>query len=242
MPGPGLSVVLPVYDEALVLEQNVASIVGWLERAGLDFEIVCADDGSTDGSGAILARLAARDPRLRVETSPVNRGKGSAVRQGVLASRGELVVFMDADLSTPLDELPSFLSALDAGNDVVIGNRRAPGARITRRQSRSREILGRSFTHLTRLLLAPGIHDFTCGFKAFTAKAAREIFRRTRQDGWAFDAELVVIARELGFQVAQVPVTWHHEEGSKVRVVSAVLASLRELCVIVWNKRLGRYR
>ncbi len=242
MPGPGLSVVLPVYDEALVLEANVASIVAWLERAGLDFELVCADDGSTDGSGAILARLAARDPRVRVESSPVNRGKGSAVRRGMLAARGERVVFMDADLSTPLDELPSFLGALDSGFDVVIGSRRAPGSRVTRRQSRSREVLGRAFTQLTRLLLAPGIHDFTCGFKAFTAAAAREIFRRSRQDGWAFDAELVVIAQGLGLKLAQVPVAWHHEEGSKVRVLSAVLASSWELLVIAWNKRRGRYR
>lgn len=242
MPGPRLSVVLPVYDEAQVLEANLAAIVAWLEAAGLDFELVCVDDGSTDGSGEILARAAARDPRVRAESSPENRGKGAAVRRGMLLARGRHVVFMDADLSTPLDELPRLLEALEAGNDVVLGNRRAPGSRITRRQSRVREVLGRAFTGLTRLLLAPGIHDFTCGFKGFTAEAAGEIFRRSLQDGWAFDAELVVIARGLGYRVAQVPVTWHHEEGSKVRVLPAVLASLRELSVILWNQRRGRYR
>jgi dolichyl-phosphate beta-glucosyltransferase len=237
-----LSVVLPVYDEARVLAVTLAQLVPHLEGLGKSFEIVCVDDGSTDGSWEILQRLAAADERVRVDRLPENRGKGAAVRKGMLAAEGELVVFMDADLSTPLDEMVRFLGALDSGYDVVIGNRRAPGSEITRHQPWIRETLGRGFTVLTRVLLAPGVHDFTCGFKGFRRDAARKIFARSSLNGWAFDAELVVIAHSLGLKLAQVPVAWHDEEGTKVRILQAVLGSLRELIVIRWKRMKGDYK
>jgi len=237
-----LSVVLPVYDEARVLEATFAELVPHLESLGRSFEIVCVDDGSSDGSWAILERLAAADARVRIDRLPKNQGKGAAVRKGMLAATGELQLFMDADLSTPLDEIAGFLGALDSGYDVVIGNRRAPGSRITRHQPWIRETLGRGFTVVTRLLLAPGVHDFTCGFKAFRRDATREVFARSSLNGWAFDAELVVIAHSLGLRLAQVPVAWHDEDGTKVRVLRAVLGSLRELGVIAWKRVRGDYR
>ena len=243
MAAPGLSVVLPVYQEERVLETNLRRTLAHLEEllGGAPFEVLCVDDGSTDGSGEILARLAAEDPRVRVERHPANRGKGAAIRTGMLAARGERVLFMDADLSTPLTEMSALLAALDEGYAVAIGNRRGEGSEITRRQSRVREILGRGFTGLTRWLLVPGIHDFTCGFKAFRGDAAREIFRRSRQSGWAFDAELVLVAHHLGLSIAQVPVRWRHEDGSKVRVLSAVFSSLVELARIRWALARGDY-
>ena len=134
-----LSVVLPVYNEALVLEATCARLIPSLEALlgpGRTFEIVCVDDGSTDGSRALLERPRAKEPRLVVEALPENRGKGAAVKAGVLAARGDRIFFMDVDLSTPLEEMAGFLGALDSGYDVVIGNRRAPGSRITRRQPR----------------------------------------------------------------------------------------------------------
>ena len=242
MTAPSLSVVLPVYDEALVLEPTFATLIPFLEEIGESFEVMCVDDGSNDDSLAILRRLADADPRIRVDALPQNRGKGAAVRKGMLLAEGERVLFMDADLSTPLEEVRRFLGALDSDYEVVIGNRRAPGSQITRHQPWIRETLGKGFTILTRLLLAPGVHDFTCGFKAFQRHAAQEIFRRSTLDGWAFDAELVVIAQELGFKLAQVPVSWAHEEGTKVRLVHAVVGSLRELLVIRWKRFRGAYR
>ena len=239
---PGLSIVLPVYNEALVLERTLAALVPFLESLGRSFEVVCVDDGSRDRSLEILKAASAADARIRVETLPGNRGKGAAVRQGVLAARGAFVLFMDADLSTPLEETRGFLGALESGYDVAIGNRRAPGSKIRRRQPWLRETLGRGFTVLTRLLLAPGVHDFTCGFKAFRKEAAAEIFRRSTLDGWAFDAELVVIAQELGLKLVQLPVAWRHEDDTKVRLGSAVLGSLRELGTIFGRRMLGRYR
>ena len=241
MTAPHLSLVLPVYDEALVLERNLAAIVAHLAPFPGGFEIVAVDDGSRDRSRAILEAWSARDPRLRTASLPTNQGKGAAVRHGVLQARGELVLFMDADLSVPLEEIARLLDALRT-HDVAIGSRRVPGARITRHQPWLREQLGRCFTTMTRALLAPGIHDFTCGFKAFRAPAAAKIFERVTQRGWAFDAECIVIARELGLEIAQVPVGWRHEEGSKVRLTSAVLRSLRELMAIRANKAKGLYR
>ena len=239
---PGLSVVLPVYNEAQVLDPTLTTLIPFLEGLGRSFEVLCVDDGSRDGSGEILAAWAAREPRVRVETLAENRGKGAAVRHGVLAAEGELILFMDADLSTPLAETPGFVGALDSGYDVAIGNRRAPGSDIRRHQPWLRETLGKGFTVLTRSLLAPGVHDFTCGFKCFRREAARSIFARSTLDGWAFDAELVVIAQELGLKLVQLPVAWHHEDDTKVRLGAAVLGSLRDLFTI-WRRRMaGRYR
>ncbi len=242
---PGLSVVLPVYNEALVLERTFRELLPFLEQLeGLsgDFEVVCVDDGSRDGSAQMLARAAAQDARVRVHTLPANRGKGAAVRAGVLEARGAAVLFMDADLSTPLQETRAFLASLAAGYDVAIGNRRAPGSEIRRRQPWLRQTLGKGFTLLARTLLAPGVGDFTCGFKAFRGEAAGAIFRRSTLDGWAFDAELIVIARAQGWRIVQLPVTWRHEDDTKVRLGAAVLSSLRDVGVI-WLRRVrGRYR
>jgi len=246
MPPPALSLVLPVYDEAGVLAANLDQILTQVEGLGgeiaADFEVIAVDDGSADDSRSILEALAARDPRLRSLHHPANRGKGAAVRTGVLAARGRRVIFMDADLSTPLEEMPRFLAELDAGHDLVLGDRRAAASRITRRQPLLRQSLGKGFTAITRLLLAPGVHDFTCGFKAFRGEAAREVFSRSSLDGWAFDAELVVIARQLGLDIVQLPVQWHHEENTKVRLASAVLESGRDLLRILWRRLTGRYR
>jgi len=239
---PEVSVVLPIYNEASVLEQNVRAVIEHMESLGRSFEVRAVDDGSSDDSRAIMARLAAEDERIKPSALEVNHGKGAAVRAGMLLAEGERVLFMDTDLSTPLDEVQGFLGALDSGYDVVIGNRRAPGSEITRHQPWIRESLGRGFTSLTNLLLAPGVHDFTCGFKAFKREASQSIFQRSTLNGWAFDAELVVIAQEQGLKLAQVPVAWHDEEGTKVRILQAVFGSLYDLCVIASRRFRGRYR
>lgn len=238
---PQLSVVIPVYNEEAVLEQTLPTLVAFLEGVADSFEIVCADDGSEDRSAEILAAAAAADDRIRVLSLPENRGKGAAVKVGMLAARGEFSMFMDADLSTPLDEFAGFLGALESGYDVAIGNRRAPGSKIERHQPWLRETLGKGFTALTRLLLAPGINDFTCGFKFFRRDAAQRIFSRSTLDGWAFDAEVVVIAIVQELRIVQIPVAWKHEDDTKVRLGAAVLGSLYELSLIRWRRLRGRY-
>ena len=239
---PRLSLVLPVYNEERVLETSLAAICGYAGNLGEPFELVCVDDGSRDRSRAILEEAARDDARIRVLVQPENRGKGAAVRCGMLAATGARAFFLDADLSTPLDEIPAFLAALEAGHDVVLGSRRMPGASITRRQPLLRETLGRGFTALTRALVAPGITDFTCGFKAFTREAAQVVFSRSARNGWAFDAELVAIAQEQGLRIAQLPVRWAHVEDTKVRIGSAVFRSFGELLAISARRSRGLYR
>ncbi len=236
-----LSVVLPVYQEERVLEGTLAQLLERLPNWAGSFEILVVDDGSTDRSLEIARAAAEQDDRIVVQACPENRGKGNAVRVGMRAARGARRVFLDADLSTPLDELAPLLAALEQA-DVALGSRRAPGAEISVRQPRLRESLGRGFTLLTRTLLAPGVSDFTCGLKGFRGPAAESIFAVSRLDGWAFDAELVTIARTQGHQLSEVPVHWHHEEDSKVRLVSAVLVSLRDLGRICLLRARGAYR
>lgn len=241
MSAPALSLVVPVYNEELVLERSLAALFAYAEGLRMPFEVLCVDDGSHDRSAAILAAHAARDARLRVERHAANRGKGAAVRTGMLAASGARVVFLDADLSTPLEQTPALLAALET-HDVALGNRRMSGAAIHRRQPWMRQTLGKGFTLLTRVLLASPVSDFTCGFKAFRRDAAQRIFSRSTLDGWAFDAELVAIAHAQRLSIAQVPVTWHHEDDSKVRVLHAVGSSLRDLVVIAARRVAGRYR
>ena len=242
MPAPALSVVVPVFDEERVLPATLAALVPFLEGLGRTFEVVFVDDGSRDRSRELLQAAARDDGRLVVEALPANQGKGAAVRTGVLASSGEAVAFLDADLSTPLEELPPFLEELAAGADVVLGSRRMAGAEITRRQPWLRETLGKGFTLMARTLLASGIDDFTCGFKAFRRSAADAVFSRSSLAGWAFDAELVVIARAQGLDVRQLPVRWHHEDDTKVRLAAAVVGSAIDVLRILWRRVTGRYR
>jgi dolichyl-phosphate beta-glucosyltransferase len=236
-----LSVVLPIYDEAQTLERTFAELVPALEELGERYEIVCVDDGSRDDSLACLERIAAARPNVSIERIPVNRGKGAALRVGVLAAAGRRIVFMDADLSTDLGALRPLLAALE-DCAIALGSRNTPGASIRRRQPWLRESFGKAFLWLARTAFAPEIADFTCGFKGFRRAAAREVFSRTRISRWACDVEIVVIARCLGLRIAQVPVEWRHHPGSKVRVPSAVFTSLCDMARILVHRAAGRYR
>lgn len=249
MSQPYLSFVIPVFNEERVIHASLVTLTAFLEalcteRGTPGWQLLCVDDGSTDATVAHIEAFQAAHPDLPVvlERLPENRGKGAAVRHGMLRAGGEYVFFLDADLSTPLDETAGFLGALESGYEVVIGNRRVPGAEITRHQPKLRETLGKGFTLLVNLLLAPGVHDFTCGFKGFRREAAQRVFERSSLDGWAFDAELVVIAQVQGLKLAQLPVSWHHEDDTKVRLVAAVFGSLVEVGQISLRRLAGRYK
>lgn len=239
MPPPRLSVVVPAFNEARGLEEHLKQISAYLAGRAESFEILCVDDGSRDGSGEILARL---EPEVRGLHHAKNRGKGAAVRSGALEARGERIVFLDADLSTELACLEPLLAALDAGADVALGSRRVPGATIARHQPPAREFMGRVFSRLARVLIAPEVLDFTCGFKGFRREAAQAIFSRARVNRWAFDAEVVAIARSRGLKLVQVPVRWRHCGPSKVRVFGAAAGSLLALLGIFGRRLLRTYR
>lgn len=234
-----ISVVIPVYNEAACVPAHVDALRPLLQSlAPDDWEIVLVDDGSADGTGAEIARLSAADPRVRGSNHPVNRGKGAAVRTGVLATRGSEVLFCDADMSTPPETLREFLAALRAGADVVIGNRKSEAARIERWQPPLRVWLGLGYTRLANLLFGLRIADYTCGFKLFRGEAARALFQATSTERWSFDVEVLARASRAGLAIREIPVRWHHVEDTRVRVFRDVVRSFTELLSI--RRRLGR--
>lgn len=240
-----LSVVIPVFNEEVRLRETLAAVGRHLtrlagERAIGGFEIVVSDDGSRDRSVAI-AEEAARDLPIRLARGERNQGKGAAVRRGMLAATGDPVFFFDADLSTPLDEMARFLDALAAGADVVIGTRKHREAQIVRPQPWHRVHLGLAYTRLTNLLLGLSISDFTCGFKAFRAAAAREIFTRQRLERWSFDAEILFLAVRRRLRVVEIPVRWADRPDSRVQVGSAIVRSFLELLEIRRRAARGDY-
>lgn len=228
-----LTVVLPAFDEEAAIERALHAIGAHLEASVTGYEIVVVDDGSRDGTAARVARAAAEDARIRLLRSPRNRGKGHAVREGILASRGEVVVFLDVDLSTPIETLERAWPLLDAGAHVVVGSRRMPGSEIEIHQGALRETLGDVFRRGARRLLGIPVSDLTCGFKVFTGPEGRALFRRVALTDWSFDVELLVAAVDAGLVVRDVPVRWRNDPDSKVRLVRdlplAVLGILRVL-------------
>lgn len=237
-----LSIVIPAYNEKGRLAKSFPQVVGFLEGLAVPYEIVVVDDGSTDGTAQSVLEMAGGDPRVRVISQEKNGGKGRAVNTGMLAARGQYVIFTDADLSTPIETARPFLSDLSNGFDVVVGNRRMAESRLEVRQPWLREFLGRIFTRLTRLVLRSKVTDQTCGFKGFSRRAAAEVFKRQRVFDWAFDAEILHIADRLAFKVHQEPVVWRDDAASKVKVAGACVNSLKSLLTVWWNGVTGKYK
>jgi dolichyl-phosphate beta-glucosyltransferase len=202
-----LSIVIPAYNEAATIEQTLRTVARYLDGQAYESELIVVDDGSTDATSLILAGCAKDRPSMRVLPNEPNRGKGGSVKRGVLAARGKYIFFMDADLSVPIEELTGALVALSQSDcPVLIGSRKVSGARIERRQPIIREYLGHGFTWLARALLSPSIVDFTCGFKGFRRDDAKALFQLQQCNDWAFDAEILYLARLMGKPVHQYPV------------------------------------
>jgi dolichyl-phosphate beta-glucosyltransferase len=207
---PPLSVVVPAFDEEARLGPTLDAILayGAVHHPGL--EVIVADDGSRDATVAIALGRG-----VRVVSLGRNRGKGAAVRAGMLAARGDRILFSDADLATPIAELAKLAQAMDAGHDIAIGSRAVTGADIRTRQHPLREGMGRTFNLIVRAVLLGGIRDTQCGFKLFTRAAAHDLFARATIEGFAFDVEILWLAR-AAYRVAEIPVIWRHVEESKV--------------------------
>ncbi len=213
-----LSVVLPAYDEEAAIERALTAVREYLDGRVAGYEIVVVDDGSRDATAARVSGAAASDARIRLLRSARNRGKGHAVREGILASRGDAVVFLDVDLSTPIAMLERVWPLLDAGAHVVVGSRRMAGSEIEVHQGALRESLGDVFRRGARRLLGIPVSDLTCGFKVFTGPEGRALFRRVTLTDWSFDVELLVAAVDAGLEVRDVPVRWRNDPDSKVRL------------------------
>jgi dolichyl-phosphate beta-glucosyltransferase len=224
-----LSIVVPAFNEAGRIEPTLREMLDALTRAERWGEVIVVDDGSTDATTAVALRLAEHDPRLRVIRLPDNHGKGYAVRTGVANALGERVLFADADGSTPIAEIARLEAALDAGADVAIGSRAVASAQVRVEANPLRRVVGRIFHRLVQSAGVRGIADTQCGFKLFTARAAADLFPRLRLTGYAFDVELLLAAQRRGMRVAEVPVNWTHQPGSKVSVVRDGLRMARDV-------------
>ena len=219
---------MPAYDEAEGIAAAVTAIRVALEATGRPWEIVVVDNASTDGTPERLAPLLG-DPRIGLLRNDTNRGKGYSVRRGMLAARGELRLHCDADCAPSLGSLPALLAAVERGADVAVGSRVAPGARVHRRQPLRRRVTGWGFARLCRSMLDEPTRDLFCGFKLFRAEAAEGAFSRARLEGWTFDAEVLAIARALGFRLEEVGIAWADREGSHLSVLRVLVPVMREL-------------
>ena len=236
-----VTVVVPAFNEADRLPRTLDDIVRFAAIDARRFEIIVVDDGSVDATSAMVAGVAQRHPEVRLIRLPRNRGKGHAVRTGVVNAMGDRVLFADADGATPIAELYRLERALDDGADVAIGSRALESEDVRGEARLLRRMSGRIFHMLVRYLTVQGIVDTQCGFKLFTRAAAVDLFSRMRMDGFAFDVELLMMAQRRAYHIAEIPVNWTHQPGSKVSVVLDGLRMARDLFHIRANAMRGLY-
>lgn len=234
---PHLSIVIPAFNEETRIEGTLSRVLGCVEERGWDAEILVVDDDSNDHTVDIVRRWQQQTPRLHLILNPGNRGKGYSVRNGLLQAAGEVVLFTDADLSAPMEEAEVLFTALDGGADVAIGSRWLD----RQRQTRHRRFFGRCYNWLTRTVMGLPFRDTQCGFKAFRREAAQSIFRRQTIERWGFDPEILFIARKLGLRIAEVPVTWGHDERSRISYLRDGMKMLEEMAEIRVNSLRGLY-
>ena len=237
---PALSIVIPAFNEAERLGASLEKIIQFLKARGEPSEIIVVDDGSTDGTGKVARSLDY--PDLEVLENRTNRGKGFSVRKGCLEARGQWVLFTDADLSTPIEELETLIRARGEGTDVVIGSRAIDRSKILVHQSRRRELGGIVFNRFVRIMLRLPIADTQCGFKLFHKDRCAPIFELQKIHGFGFDPEILYLARKRGLVIQEVPVVWRNDPASKVRFVQDALTMFVNLVQIRWNWIAGHYR
>jgi dolichyl-phosphate beta-glucosyltransferase len=237
---PHLTVVIPAYNEESRLPKSLDRIVEYYAAQPYEWDVLVVSDGSQDRTGEIVR--AKNDERVKLIEYQPNRGKGYAVRTGMLAAEGDLVLFCDADLATPQEETEKLLPHLVEGARVAIGSRPLHESNLEIRQPWYREMAGRGFNTMVQWLAIKGIKDTQCGFKMFDRSAAAEIFARCKLDGFGFDFEALMIARDLGYRIDEVPIRWRHMEGSKVNLVRDGLRMLRDLLKLRSMGKRGRLK
>ena len=238
---PQYSIVIPAYNESARIPATLESVVGCIRANGWDAEVIVVNDGSSDRTAEVVRAFAANAPEVRLLENPGNRGKGYCVRSGLLQALGQVVMFTDSDLSAPIEEAERLFAAIAEGADIAIGSRWLESGRQTHRQPLYRQFFGRCFNAVTRMVMGLHFADTQCGFKAFTRAAAQTVFQLQTIERWGFDPEILFIALKRGYRVVEVPVSWSHDERTRMSYLKDGLQMLEEIVQIRWNAITGRY-
>ncbi len=239
--GTTYSVVIPAYNESQRIGESLEQILAHLARENWVAEVIVVNDGSRDDTAEIVRQYARRNSAVRLVQNPGNCGKGYSVRHGMMEARGDVLLFSDADLSSPIEEADKLFAAIDAGADVAIGSRWLQAELQSERQPLYRQVFGRMFNWLLRLFLGLRYKDTQCGFKAFSRRAAQAVFPRQRIERWAFDPELLFLARKFGLVTREVPVCWAHDDRSKIHPLKDGLKMFTEIVRVRWYDLTGKY-
>ena len=238
---PTYSIVIPAYNEGTRLGATLEKVLAYVHARSWDAEVIVVNDGSRDNTAEIVKTLAAKDPALRLLENPGNRGKGYSVRNGMLNARGHIVLFSDADLSSPIEEAPKLFEALEQGADIAIGSRWLRAETQTQRQPLHRQIFGRIFNLMLRITLGLKFKDTQCGFKAFKQPAVQAIFPLQKIERWGFDPETLFLARKFKFKVQEIPVAWGHSGGTRIHPLVDGSRMFIEMLRIRWYDLTGKY-
>ena len=237
-----LSIIIPAFNEERRLPKTLDRVVAYLQTNPDRAEVIVVDDGSTDATARIVREYSQKYPALRLVSNGGNRGKGFSVRHGMLEACGDIALFSDADLSTPIEEAGKLLAAVrDQGYDAAIGSRAVDRSLIEVHQSPIREQAGICFNRMVRWIMGIDFSDTQCGFKAFRRERSRIIFEQQRVERFGFDPEVLFLAKRNGLRVAEVPVRWSHDSATKVNVLSDGVRMLFELLLVRWNAIRGLY-
>ncbi|MCX6784031.1 MAG: glycosyltransferase family 2 protein [candidate division WWE3 bacterium] len=235
-----LTLVIPVYNEANRVGKAITAINNYKSSSDVTIDVIFVDDGSTDNTVATIKSLSSTFPYQIISYIP-NQGKGYALKQGILKASGDYILFLDADMSTPITELNLFLPEMCKNTSIIIGSRKTLGASVLKHQSFWRQKLGEGFTLMSSIILGLSVTDFTCGFKAFRGDAAKKIFGVQRIKRWGFDSEILFLAQKFGYAVKEIPVSWTNDERTKVNLSKDVWQSASDLIHIRWNDISGKY-
>lgn len=242
MPPPTYSIVLPAYNESERIAATIEEIFAFTTKRGWPTEVIVVNDGSSDDTADVVLRCAATCPGVRLLQNPGNRGKGYSVRHGMLQAQGEVLLFSDADLSSPIEEAEKLFAAIAGGADIAIGSRWLKTELQLRRQPFYRQLLGRLFNLALRMILGLQFQDTQCGFKAFSRRAALALFPLQKIERWGFDPELLYLAQRLQLRVEEVPVAWAHRDGTRINPLRDGMRMFGEMLQIRWNGLRGEYR
>jgi glycosyltransferase involved in cell wall biosynthesis len=238
---PKYSIVIPAYNESARIPATLASVVSCIRERGWFAEVIVVNDGSTDSTAQVVLEFAQNAPEVRLMENPSNRGKGFSVRAGMLQAVGEVLLFTDSDLSAPIEEAERLFAAIHDGADIAIGSRWLESRRQTHRQPLYRQFLGRCFNAVIRAVMGLRFADTQCGFKAFTREAANTVFHLQTIERWGFDPEILFIALKRGFWIIEVPVSWAHDERSRLSYLRDGMRMLEDIAIIRWNAFRGHY-